>query len=96
MGSTGDERFGTGCHRNQAFGSCPTGKGLPKNGVTSDSGRIRARSQTLNPKYIPSHGASEFKNLRANASWARAPSYAGPPAWASELEALDLMRALPF
>ena len=60
MGSTGDERFGTGFHRNQAFGSCPTGKGLPKNGVTSDSGRIRARSQTLNPKYIPSHGASEF------------------------------------
>ena len=55
MGSTGDERFGRGFHRNQAFGSGPTGKGLPKNGVTSDSGRIRARSQTLNPKYIPSY-----------------------------------------
>ena len=47
MGSTGDERFGGGAHAKAAFGSGPTGKGLPKNGVTSDSGRIRARSQTL-------------------------------------------------
>ena len=30
MGSTGDERFaGGGAHGNQAFGSGPTGKGLP-------------------------------------------------------------------